>query len=197
MQVKLTEHHSELYELVISLRDPAEPWSKVLAQKIDSKVMSNEWATEVLIELAARLGDDAAGLTHPTFDIDGWYREDGYKYGRFARLLTSTEWREFAEKKHPTTDRFLQTFHMLAMVSARRLDPRDEIKFDWEFVARHLCEPPYEESESYYREDEESPELQSCKEIVHELRQRDLKFAPLLQALDKFEQVAIELGVYQ
>ena len=152
---------------------------------------------QVLIELAALLGDDPAGLTQPTFDIDGWYREDGYKYGRFSRLLTSTEWGEFEEKKPPTTDRFLQIFHTLAMVSVRRLDPRDEIKFDWEFVARHLREPPYEESKLYYREDEESPELQSCKEVVHELRQRDLKFAPLLQELDKFEQVAIELGVYE
>ena len=43
--LELTEHHSELYELVISLRDPAEQWSTVLAQKIDSRVMRNEWAT--------------------------------------------------------------------------------------------------------------------------------------------------------
>ena len=195
--LKLIEHHSDLYELVISLRNPSKPWSKRLEQDIDSNV-KNAWATEVLIELAARYGDDAAGLTQPNFDADGWYRETGYIYGRFAWLLTSEEWQEFIWKSQPATDRFLKTFIMLARVGARRPDPRDEIELDWELVARHLCEPPFYESESYSSEDQENPEYKSCKEIVHELRQRDdLKFAPLFQALDKFEQVALELEVYE
>ncbi len=40
-------------------------------------------------------------------------------------------------------------------------------------------------------------EPKTCKEVVHEIRQRGIKFTPLLQALDKFEQVALELEVYE
>ena len=184
--LELTEH-PELYDLLISLHDPK------------SKYVRLELTEEILIELAARLGDDAAGLTQfmPGFTGSGpSYSEEGYKYGRFSGLLTSSEWRAFERKEPPTIDRFVQTFHLLAMVSARRPNPRDEIKFDWEWVARHLCEPPY------YRHfsepvPEEPPEHSSCGEIVHELRQRNLKYAPLLQALDKFERVAVELEVFE
>ena len=103
---------------------------------------------------------------------------------------------------------------MLAMASARRPDPRDEVELDWEWVAQHLCTPPYHDYEEFIRTKErwaKSPlaierELassidinppKSCREVIHELRQSDLNIAPVLRALDKFEQVALELEVYE
>ena len=202
-----SEQNPELYNLVISLRD-----STSESYRIQSKS-----PTALLIELAARLGNDTAGFTTETLKPRShYYAENGYKYGRFAKLLTSNGWRALtALNAPPSADRFLQTFHMLALARARRPDPRDEIEFNWEFVAQYLCEPPYYNKKWYdaqihelksrpeweadliaFREQYDNPK--SCQEIVHELRQRDdLKFAPLLQTLDKFEQVAIELGVYE
>ncbi|MXZ55769.1 MAG: hypothetical protein F4077_11175 [Gammaproteobacteria bacterium] len=197
--LELTEHHSELYQLVMSLRDPTKPWANALtfAKQKDPNVKSNEWATEVLIELAARLGDDSAGLTQ-RFVTRGpakhSYWEEGHKYGRFADLITSEAWREFASKKKPNADRFLQSFQMLAMVDSQRADPLEEVQFDWEWVVRHLCSPPDDESEW---QEEENSELQSCQEVVHEIRQAGINFPPVLAAIDKFEQVALELGVYE
>ena len=149
-----------------------------------------------LIEHAARLGDNAAGLTQI---VPRLHSEVGAVYGRFSWLLDSEDWYEFARKQEPSTEHFRHTFKMLALASARRPDPRDEIKFDWEWVARHLCEPPYyNEYEIYHHEvSGEIPEPKSCQEIVHELRQSELNIAPVHRALDKFEQVAIELGVYE
>ncbi|MXZ43679.1 MAG: hypothetical protein F4Z01_01670 [Gammaproteobacteria bacterium] len=202
-----SEQNSEIYNSVISLRD-----STSKSDRIRSKSFS-----ALLIELAARLGDDAAGLTKETLvPYSHHYDENGYKYGRFAGLLSSTGWRVFtAINEPPSADRFLQTFNMLALVRARKPDPRDEIEFDWEFVARHLCEPPYYVKWWYdaqikalqsrpewavdlvaFREKYDNPK--NCQQVIHELRQRaDLKFAPLLQTLDKFEQVALELDVYE
>ena len=170
-----------------------------------------------MIEQAARLGSDAAGLTIENLSLSGdYYDENGNKYGRFTGLLSSVGWKVFsAENLPPNTDRFLQTFNMLALVRAWKPDLRAEIEFDWEFVARHLCEPPYYNKRWYdaqvdalqsrpewaddlvaFQEEYDRPK--SCQEIVHELVQRDdLKFAPLLQTLDKFEQVALELEVYE
>ena len=202
--LKLTEYHRELYALVMSFSGQ------------EKQPIFKKWPDELLIELAARLGDDAAGLTQSYINVfsserhlitlddpdvvlvsSRGYREEGYKYGRFAELLTSVEWRGFAQKRQPTVDRFQRAFHMLARLDSRKPDPRDEFEFDWQWVARHLCEPPYDESELYYHEDEEIPELRSCQEIVHEIRQSGTTFRPLLDVLDKFEQVALELEVYE
>ena len=207
--LKLTEH-SELYQksdVEPSVLDPiersilAKGWISVaditeLSARLDDTAGPlEEWVQEAgLIELSARLGDDTAGVI---FGGTKRFIEKGYKYGRFSRLLTSDGWQEFAQKRQPAADRFLQTFNMLAIAAAHRPDPRDEIDFDWELIARHLCEPPYNKSKSYSTEEQENPESKSCREVVHELRRRDIKFAPLQQTLDKFEQVAIELGVYE
>ncbi len=188
-ELELTsEHYPVLYESVMSFRETNDikGWN------------SRKGSRVLLIELAARLGDDAAGLTTEIFvPHSHYYLEDGGKYGRFTWLLTSAEWQGFVVKKEPSTDRFLQIFKMLGRVGARRPDPRDEIELAWDFVVRHLCEPPYFTSFGQGFVQVENGEHSSCKEIVHELRQRDLKFAPLLQALDKFEQVALELEVYE
>lgn len=181
-----TDRYPELTEWLWSLTDSEERDMMEVIYGKKSILSAN------LIEYAARLGDDAAGLTQPISRLN---IESGAGYGRFSWLLDSEGWYEFKGKPEPSAEHFLHTFKMLALVSARRPDPRDEIEFDWEFVARHLCEPPY--SPDIHYEDDEIPELKSCKEIVHELRQRDIKIAPVRRALDKFEQVALELGVYE
>ncbi|MXZ44975.1 MAG: hypothetical protein F4Z01_08405 [Gammaproteobacteria bacterium] len=178
------EKHPTFFALVESTADPTR------------KKIKN--VRELLIELGARLGDDAAALTrksHREFECS--YNEEGYKYGRFSGLLTSNEWQQFALKKEPSTDYFLQTFKMIAFIDVQIPDPRDEFALDWEFVARHLCEPPYLKASAYGFTPVENVEHSSCKEIVHEIRQSDLRFRPLLDMLDKFEQMALELGVYE
>ena len=181
-----SEQHPELYNSVMFLRDPS--------------LKRTKSTDELLIELAARLGDDAAGLALPTLVLHShYYHEEGYKYGRFAEVLSSDAWKDFAIKKAPSTDRFLQTFQMLARVTSRKADPRDEFELDWQWVAQYLCAPPY------YQEKlkvpgvlQEEPEPHhSCAEIVHEIRQSGTTFRPLLDVLDKFEQVALELEVYE
>ena len=178
-----SEQHSELYLSVMSLSYP-----------------SSKSIQELLIELAARLGDNAAGLALPIHVAHShYYHEEGYKHGRFAELLSSDAWKDFAIKKAPSTDRFLQTFQMLARVTSRKADPRDEFELDWQWVAQYLCAPPY------YQEklkvpgvlQEELEPHHSCAEIVHEIRQSGTTFRPLLDVLDKFEQVALELEVYE
>ena len=186
-ELRLTaDRYPELTEWLWSLTNPEERDMMEVLYGRKSMLSGN------LIEHAARLGDNAAGLTQT---IGGLHMEAGARYGRFSWLLTSNKWQDFAMKDSPSTDRFLRTFKMLALASARRPDPRDEIEFDWEWVARHLCEPPY--SPDIHYEDDELPELKSCKEIVHELRQSELNIAPVHRALDKFEQVALELEVYE
>ena len=219
-KLELTKHHQELTNLLLQLGgydtidmfwDPVDsfpPTSRQLSHREmkeilgmgESTYLTSRYLVPTLIEMAARLGDDEAGLTQPFTKIySHQYLEEGYKHGRFSWLLTNETWRELSVKQKPSADHFLRTFYLLARVSAHRPDPRAEFEFDWEWVTEHLCSPPY-----YHRDDwretepDDSTELQNCKEVVHELRQRDdLKFAPLLQTLDKFEQVAIELGVYE
>ena len=153
---------------------------------------------ELLIELAARLGDNAAGLTNSFHKrLSHSYNEEGYKHGRFADLLTSTEWQGFYWKIEPSVDRFVRTFHLLSRLSRRKVDdPRDVIQFDWEFVARHLCAPPYFKYSFGRAVRVENVVHPSCKMIVHEIRRNGITFPPLLDALDKFEQVALELYIY-
>ena len=180
------EHHLELYETILTFHDDQDrlrPSSNV-----------------ILIELAARLGDNAAGLTK-SFIGNPWFAQDsqhenGYKYGRFAELLGSDAWKQeqFVAKKEPNSERFEEVITLLTFLEARRPDPRDEIEFDWEWIVQHFCTPPYQKSAW---DDEESAEPKSCQEIVHEIRQRDIKFAPLVSTLDKFEQLALELDVYE
>lgn len=202
-----SEQHLGIYELVMSLdqSDPQEP---------------KKGSRELLIELAARLGDDAAGLARRAelpYSVPSGrhpYGESGREYGRFSWLFTGEQWWEFTYKEPPSVDRFQRVLSMLGLVGAPKIYPRDEIQFDWELVARHLCTPPYYTDKSWhdslledlksderyaddllaFREKHDKPK--SCKEVVHEIRQSDIEFSPLHQALNKFEQVAIELGVY-
>ena len=179
------EQHPELYNSVMSLSDPA--------------LKDEMSAQELLIELAARLGDDAAGLPQNFRNLfrSYAYTKDGYKFGRITKLL-GNDWRDYMWKKKPSVNRFLRTFHFLARIESPKPDHRDTFELNWEWVARHLCEPPYYTISIAGRKvPMENVEHPSCKEIVHEIRQSGTTFRPLLDVVDKFEQVALELEVYE
>ena len=182
------ERYPELHALVISSDETERtPFSK--------------GADALLVELAARLGDDAAGLSQGVYvySLNGWrFEGNGYTFGRINKFVKNGEWSQFTFKETPSADRFLKALHMLARLDSPKSDPRDEFAFDWEFVARHLCEPPYfERTWSSGPKLVENVEHSTCKEVVHEIRQKGITFPPLVKMLDKFEQVALELGVYE
>ena len=67
-------------------------------------------------------------------------------------------------------------------------------------VVIYICVPvviPPSAAEEMGMVASEPTEIQSCKEIVHEIRQRGITFPPLLKMFDKFEQVALEPKVYE
>ena len=90
--LELTVHQLELYELIMSLGNP-EKYRLWMSGRL-------------LIDHAARLGDDAAGLTQ----MQSPYHEEGYKFGRFNKFLSSLPWRELRRKEEPSPDRILRSF---------------------------------------------------------------------------------------
>ncbi|MXW06545.1 MAG: hypothetical protein F4X56_03480 [Gammaproteobacteria bacterium] len=185
------ENYPELHTLVMSLH----------------KTNSRRGVEAQLVELAARLGNETAGLTHSN-PYNKYPPGDGYKYGRISKVLAKYNlgsvmkfgalMRKYRPSDEPT-ELALKAFNFLTIMDAPRPDPGEEIEFDWEWVVRYICVPvviPPTTVDAMGLVDE-PVEIQSCKEIVHELRQRDIKFRPVLDTLDKFEQVAIELGVYE
>ena len=196
--LELKAHQSFTLDLLLSLRDPARR-EKMTQENVEWYTVGEE--SKIMIELAARLGDGAAGLTTRNYSRRAFdtYYEEGYKYGRFAELLTSAEWRDFIWREPPTLGRFQRAFHMLARIESPKPDHRDTFELNWEWVARHLCEPPYDDYHTPFwePEPEEPVEHRSCQEVVHEIRQSGTTFRPLLDVLDKFEQVALELEIYE
>ena len=178
------ERYPVLYEKVMSFQDRSG--------------LGKKNVREYMIELSARLGSDAAGLTS-SFSKDGWfsYSEEGYKYGRFAEFLSSAEWQSFTRKLEPSTDYFLKTFFLLASLDSQRGDSDDTIQFDWEFVVQHMCMSPFFKYSWSRRVPLENVEHNSCQEIIHEIRQKGIGYPSLLDTLSKFEQVALRLGVYE
>ena len=136
------ERQPELHKLVMSFQSPTARMKK--------------YAEALLIELSARLGDDAAGLTlaqFPEMFIPRGEKEEGAKFGRFAELLTSTTWKQLALKQAPNTDHFFQIFHMLATAESREVDTLKEIRFDYGQLVQHMCIPPSLEFLADVRED--------------------------------------------
>lgn len=151
----------------------------------------------MLIELAARLGEEAAGITlgHKT-NKGTIYLEHGVMFGRNKRLLSSFAWKELQLKKEPSRERFLQTFHFLADLT------QEQTKFDWNWVVHQLCTPPYFESDDTLQkvndgnEQGESDETKSCRTVVYELYTEELVSGPVLDMVNQFERTALNLDLY-
>ena len=97
-----------------------------------------------------------------------------------------------------STEPYLKAFNFQTIMDAPRSNAEENFELNWEWVVRHICVPvelsPTDAVEMGVGEPTEIP---SCREIVHELRQLDIKFRPVLDTLDKFEQITIELRVYE
>ncbi|MXZ43683.1 MAG: hypothetical protein F4Z01_01690 [Gammaproteobacteria bacterium] len=130
-----SEHHPELHKLVMSLQSPT--------------AIIKKNALELLIELSARLGDEATGLTLPQqflIPLPGIKNEEGYKFGRFTELLASRTWQELTLKQAPNADRFFQIFHMLARAESQNIDNSKAVQFEWGQLVNHMCVPPSTEA---------------------------------------------------
>ena len=142
----------------------------------------------VLVELAARLGDAAAGLTWPYMSSGYTGFEEGYKYGRFNELLNSSFWWDLKGKREPSKDRLGRTVFVMGILK------RDHIEFDWKWLAEHLCTPPYEDDWKVAGEKPSEPK--SCRAVIDELYTVEELPKPLLEFIDQLSLVALELDVY-
>jgi len=195
-KLKITEIHPSLYELMSSPRNFFDDFTMRLHTE------------ELLIKLAAHFGDDAARLTESRWGHGP--PGGGYRFGRFAELLDSKEWESLIRAgaywraydgkwsdRDLSIENFLSAFNLLANFDSPSREQHDEIQFDWQAVVQHLCVPIYERPVDEEQMGIKRVDLQSCKEIVHEIRQKGFTSAPLIRTLDKFEQVALELEVYE
>lgn len=186
------EQYPILYETVMSFESTAERKDRIL-RKLDVKNVR-----EHLIELAARLGDEAAGLTQGR-QMDDY--EDGYQFGRLAQFLPSSEWEDFARKHEPSVENFLPKFKVLITIQNHT-----DYQLNWEFVARHLCKLRIERAYSAY----DLKHRRSCQSVITEIRQTlhsavedgqyDSVFIQfqeeLNDILDRLEQKAIEQDLW-
>ena len=140
----------------------------------------------ILIELAARLGDDAAALTDE-------YGHLGYKYGHLAGWFTDVFYpTELFTKHPPSVERLRQLVPFFAKYIGGR--GRKLIQFDHEALVQHLCTPPYYTPK--WVDEDTLPEPPSCRTIVDALRQEALHPSQL-EVIATFEEVAIRLNVYE
>ncbi|MCY3627029.1 MAG: hypothetical protein OXG88_05255, partial [Gammaproteobacteria bacterium] len=150
-----------------------------------------------LIDLAARLGDEAAALTYPikkhSYHRAQPYDEEGYKYGPLAEWFTKdlSDPTNLFSKLAPSVDRLRE----LVTLFRNKIKVKEKvINVDRQALARHLCTPPFYTPPS----DEEAPTADppSCREIINELRQESLP-PSMLAAITTFEKIAIRLDVYE
>lgn len=130
-----------------------------------------KFTLDTLQELAARLGDEAAALL-----------DTGQFFGSFVSLFASDPWKQI-DSKEPLSKERLQGVMDLVI----RLE-QEEINFNWEWLVEHLCSTDEEDTDS------QEP---SCRTVINELYFEDMVSGPTLEAVSKFEQVAIELDVYE
>ena len=156
---------------------------KLLAPLVNDTEQTERYANEELLLMAARLGDDVAGLTHL-----------GYSEGRFADWFKPTWWNDpkslnLLYKYPPSVDRFRRLLTLFAEKTTKEGKP---VVVDQEALVQHLCTPPY-----HNREEDIVTEPPSCREIVAELRQELHDNQTFLRYIDTFEDVAMHLDVYE
>ncbi|MXW07465.1 MAG: hypothetical protein F4X56_00540 [Gammaproteobacteria bacterium] len=171
-----TKLNPDLIKLLVSIDNP----------------MRLKGTVATLIELAARLGDEAAGLTQGYFIPSSSivYLEHGSGFGRFKGIFSSRSWKELQFKKAPSVERFLQTFQLLADIR------QTQTELNWDLLVQHLCKPPYDESNLTLHESEDqeqSDESHICRTVINELYVEELISGPMLEIVDQFERTAMEL----
>ena len=149
-----------------------------------------------LIDLAARLGDEAAALTYP---IDhGQYLtpfdEEGYKYGPLAEWFSTdlTDPTNLFSKLAPSVDRLRQFVSLFG----KNIKAKGKlIKINHAALVQHLCSPPYYTPPS--KDTEAIPEPPSCRTVANELRQEFHSDKSMLKTIATFEEIAMRLDVYE
>lgn len=194
----------ETFDPNLNLRLPVHAELRQQIQKlqvVDEKAPRREQTLNgTLIDLAARLGDEAAGLTYPidhnpAYVPFGPHDEEGYQYGPLAEWFTTdlTEPTNLFSKHPPSIDRLRHLVPLFAThieASGGKI-----IKFNHEALVRHLCTPPYYTPPS---EDTETiPEPPSCRTVANELRQEFHSDQSMLKKIATFEELAIRLDVYE
>jgi len=177
--------------------DPPSPMYTELYEQLAQLVDNEEArynADMELIKLAARLGDDAAGLTRV-----------GSSEGRFAGWFNHS-WNDpvnLFTKHPPSVDRLRRLISLFAEKPIKEGKP---FVFNHEALVQHLCTPPYNYKDDRDRalsqiyiepSTEPRPEPPSCREIIAELRQELHDNQTFLSYIDTFEDVAIRLEVYE
>ena len=175
------------------------------------RVLDEDAIYSSLLSLGARLGDEVASLTSKG--------QNATRYsGIFGKVLKTTSWRELSRQdKEPSAERLWHTLNVVVALE------RDDIKFDWNWLVRHVCSPVSKPSII----SEDSKTLSNCRSAINDFRtsgyvppklieDRPLsakafrksisKYLPYIttqdesmrrtQILDKIEQVAIELEIY-
>lgn len=189
------DRYPQLYETAMSYESTAERKNRFLRQ-LDVKNVR-----EHLIELAARSGDEAAGLSKGGYLM----YEDGYQFGRLAQSLPSSEWEVFAWKDTLSVASFLAKFKVLV-----KIQRRTDYQLNWEFISRHLCEPPQTSWNGIITPSKYMVESRSCQSVISELRQLIPQASKSQQRsdsvnrlrgelhdiMDKFEQVTVDLDLY-
>ncbi|MXX94166.1 MAG: hypothetical protein F4039_09810 [Gammaproteobacteria bacterium] len=149
---------------------------------------------EELTKLAARLGDDAAGLTGM-----------GSSEGRFAGWFNHS-WNDpvnLFTKHPPSVDRLRR---LISLFVEKPIKEGKPFVFNHEALVQHLCTPPYNYKDDRDRalsqiyiepSTEPRPEPPSCREIVNELRQELHDNSAMLELIATFEEVAMRLDVYE
>lgn len=129
-----------------------------------------------LIEVGARLGDDAAALT-----------DEGLYNGRFTSLFASQSWRDLSSVQSPSESRLQLVVDFIFALE------KDKTDFDWEWLVTHICAP----QEFWTITSAEFSKPRSCRDVVNSLYNNlESTSERGLQILDEFERVAIELDVY-
>ena len=196
-QLELTpERYPQLYEAAMSFESTAERKKRFLRQ-LDVKNVR-----EHLIELAARLGDEAAGLSKGGYLM----YENGYQFGRLGQSLPN--WELFGYKSTPSVEGFIERFKDLVNIQRHT-----EYQLNWEFIARHLCElppPSWNTTGIVMSSNYMVRTPRSCQSVIAELRQLIPRpTEPQQQSdsvarirgevhdiMDKLEQATVDLDLY-
>ena len=156
------------------------------------EILPRRFLIATLIEMAARLGDEAAALTD-----EGPLGEQGVQLGRFQELDSNPKWWELRWKREPTRERLLGTFKFLKTIAGK------DIELNWEWLVRHLCEPPFPYNEldgqtrlSVSKEEYDSTEPKSCRATINEMYTDGDLSDSVLEVIEQFENTALELDLY-
>ena len=126
---------------------------------------------QTMLELASRLGDPTASLTH-----------SGKPFGQLSGILTSKPWQELRSLKTLSKERVEQALTFINLLEHLEVD------FNWDWLVEHLCS---------VKSQSKSGDQLSCRSLIYDLYTVDKVEGRRLELVNKFEKVATKLGVYE